>query len=105
MEVILREDIEKVGVRGQVVKVAAGYARVALLLAGFWVGAGRAAGRKEQTTIATNTPRLIDEPLDRRWLERSRRSPSADPLGEPVYRQAPLTPATWERLQRHPQFG
>jgi large subunit ribosomal protein L9 len=31
MEVILREDIEKVGVRGQVVKVASGYARNYLL--------------------------------------------------------------------------
>ena len=79
--------------------------RVALLLAGFWVGAGRAAGRKEQTTIAANTLELISEPLDHRWLERARRSPSAEPLWEPVYRQAPLAPATWERLQRHPQFG
>ena len=78
--------------------------RVALLLAGFWVGAGRAAGRKEQTTIAANTASLIDEPLDRRWLERARGSPSAEPLWEPTYRQAPLTPATWERLQGHPQF-
>jgi len=25
-------------------------------------------------------------------------------MREPVYRQAPLTPATWEELQRHPQF-
>ena len=79
--------------------------RVALLLAGFRVGVGHAAGRKEQTTIAANTPTLIEEPLDRRWLERARRSPSAEPLWEPHYRQAPLTPATWERLQRHPQFG
>jgi tRNA U34 5-methylaminomethyl-2-thiouridine-forming methyltransferase MnmC len=79
--------------------------RVALLLAGFWVGAGRAAGRKEQTTIAANTRELIAEPLDQRWLERARHSPSAEPLWEPVYRQAPLVPATWERLQRHPQFG
>ena len=31
MEVILREDIDKVGVRGQVVKVAAGFARNYLL--------------------------------------------------------------------------
>jgi len=31
MEVILREDVEKVGVRGQVVKVASGYARNFLL--------------------------------------------------------------------------
>jgi tRNA U34 5-methylaminomethyl-2-thiouridine-forming methyltransferase MnmC len=79
--------------------------RVALLLAGFRVGAGRAAGQKEQTTIAANTPRLIDEPLDRRWMERARRSPGAEPLWEPAYRQAPLTPATWERLRLHPQFG
>jgi tRNA U34 5-methylaminomethyl-2-thiouridine-forming methyltransferase MnmC len=78
--------------------------RVALLLAGFWVGAGRAAGRKEQTTIAANAPGLIDELLDRRWLERARRSPGAEPLWEPAYRQAPLTPETWARLQQHPQF-
>ena len=31
MEVILREDVEKLGPRGQVVKVAAGYARNFLL--------------------------------------------------------------------------
>ena len=79
--------------------------RVALLLAGFWVGAGRAAGRKEETTIAANAPELIAEPLDHRWLERAHHSPSAEPLWEPVYRQAPLAPKTWQRLQRHPQFG
>jgi len=79
--------------------------RVALLLAGFWVGAGRAAGRKEETTIAANTPALIEKPLDHRWLERARRSPAAEPLWEPVYRQAALTMQTWERLQRHPQFA
>ena len=78
--------------------------RVSLLLAGFWVGMGRAAGHKEQTTIAANARELLGEPLDLRWLERARHSPSAEPLWEPVYRQAPLTPATWERLQRHPQF-
>lgn len=78
--------------------------RVALLLAGFFVGAGHAAGRKEETTIAANLPVLIDEPLDQRWLERARYSPSAEPLWEPIYRQAPLEPATWERLRVHPQF-
>ena len=78
--------------------------RVALLLAGFWVGAGRATGRKEETTIAANASELIAEPLDRRWLERARRSPSAEPLWEAVYRQALLAPETWERLRRHPQF-
>jgi len=70
--------------------------RVALLLAGFYVGAGHATGEKEETTIAANTPELIDEPLDRAWLERARRSHSAEPLWEPVYRQARLAPVTWK---------
>jgi len=34
---------------------------------------------------------LLTEPLDRRWLERARRSHSAEPMTEPVYRIAPLT--------------
>ena len=78
--------------------------RVALLVAGFHVGVGRAAGRKEETTIAANAPELIAEPLSQRWLERACRSVSAEPLWEPTYRQAPLTAATEERLRRHPQF-
>lgn len=78
--------------------------RVALLVAGFFVGVGHATGEKEETTIAANTPALIDEPLDRRWLGRARRSTSAEPLFEPVYRQARLSEQTWERLLAHPQF-
>jgi tRNA U34 5-methylaminomethyl-2-thiouridine-forming methyltransferase MnmC len=79
--------------------------RVTLLLAGFYVGVGHATGEKEETTIAANTPDLIAEPLDRRWLQRAHRSSSAEPLREPVYRQARLSPATWEKLQQHPQFA
>lgn len=79
--------------------------RVTLLLAGFFVGAGRATGLKEETTIAANDLSLIAEPLDRRWLERARRSHSAEPLMEPVYRIAPLSAKCWEQLQAHPQFG
>jgi tRNA U34 5-methylaminomethyl-2-thiouridine-forming methyltransferase MnmC len=78
--------------------------RVTLLLAGFCVGVGHATGEKEETTIAANTADQISEPLDRRWLERVRRSSSAEPMWEPVYRQAPLSPASWEQLARHPQF-
>ena len=78
--------------------------RVSLLLAGFFVGAGHATGEKEETTIAANTLSLITEPLDRVWLGRVRRSTSAEPLWEPVYRQARLAPETWEKLQAHPQF-
>jgi tRNA U34 5-methylaminomethyl-2-thiouridine-forming methyltransferase MnmC len=79
--------------------------RVALLLAGFFVGAGHATGEKEETTIAANARELIEEPLDRSWLARARRSTSAEPLWEPVYRQARLAAETWERLQEHPQFA
>ncbi len=79
--------------------------RVSLLLAGFFVGAGHATGEKEETTIAANTLDLIDEPLDKEWLHRARVSGSAEPLWEPIYRQARLREETWERLLRHPQFG
>jgi len=78
--------------------------RVALLLAGFFVGVGHATGEKEETTLAANTPELLDEPLPRAWLQRARKSKSAEPLREPVYRQAPLSPASWEKLLQHPQF-
>jgi hypothetical protein len=78
--------------------------RVTLLLAGFFVGAGHATGEKEETTIAANSLELIEEPLPCKWLERVRRSTSAEPLREPVYRQSPLQAATWEQLTAHPQF-
>lgn len=79
--------------------------RVTLLLAGFSVGVGHATGEKEETTIAANAMELITHPLDRRWLERARRSHSAEPLHTAAYGCAPLTPESWERLQQHPQFA
>ena len=78
--------------------------RVTLLLAGFFVGVGHGTGEKEETTIAANMLDLISEPLDRRWLERVRRSTSAEPMWEPLYRQAPLSPETWEKLRHLQQF-
>jgi tRNA U34 5-methylaminomethyl-2-thiouridine-forming methyltransferase MnmC len=78
--------------------------RVTLLLAGFYVGIGHATGEKDETTLAANTLELIDEPLPAAWLQRARRSKSAEPLWEPAYRQAPLSTETWEKLRRHPQF-
>jgi hypothetical protein len=79
--------------------------RVTLLLAGFFVGVGHATGEKEETTIAANTLKLLTEPLDLRWLDRARRSHSAEPMVESVYRIAPLTAESWEKLQAHPQFS
>ena len=78
--------------------------RVTLLLAGFFVGVGHATGKKEETTIAANTRELLTEPLDHKWLDRARRSHSAEPMAEAVYRIAPLTPESWEKLRQHPQF-
>ena len=78
--------------------------RTALLLGGFFVGVGRPSGLKEETTVATNTLELIEEPLDLRWLDRASRSHSAEPLHDGKYRQARLSPETLERLRNHPQF-
>ncbi len=78
--------------------------RVTLLLAGFYVGAGHATGEKEETTIAANTLALIDQPLDRKWLARTERSTSAEPMVGATYRQAPITARTRELLAAHPQF-
>lgn len=78
--------------------------RVTLLLAGFYVGVGHATGEKEETTIAANTMDLLAEPLDHRWLTRAHRSTSAEPMHEPVYRQARLSVETREKLQRCAQF-
>ena len=78
--------------------------RVTLLLAGFFVGVGHATGEKEETTIAANDLSLIVEPLDARWLMRARRSHSAEPMNEAVYRTAPLSEESWKRLEAHPQF-
>ncbi|MHB1306429.1 MAG: MnmC family methyltransferase [Limisphaerales bacterium] len=78
--------------------------RVSLLLAGFFVGAGHATGEKEETTIAANALSLISDPLDRRWLQRARRSTCAEPLREPVYRRERLSDSSWELLLAHPQF-
>ena len=80
-------------------------ARVALLLGGFFVGVGHPTGLKEETTVAASRLDLLDEPLDRRWLERAKCSHSAEPLSGPVYRQSPLSPETREKLRRHPQFA
>jgi hypothetical protein len=79
--------------------------RVTLLLAGFFVGRGRPAGKKEETTLAANTLDLINEPLNSAWLERIQRSTSAEPLYTARYRQAPLQAQTLQCLQRHPQFS
>lgn len=79
--------------------------RVTLLLAGFYVGAGHATGEKEETTIACNTAGFVDEPLGYKWLERVKKSTSAEPLREPIYRQCPLSAESFIDLMKRPQFA
>ncbi len=78
--------------------------RVTLLLAGWFVGTGSATGEKEETTIAANSPDLLAQALGLDWLARARRSTSAEPMVEAVYRQMPLSPASAAALAAHPQF-
>jgi tRNA U34 5-methylaminomethyl-2-thiouridine-forming methyltransferase MnmC len=78
--------------------------RTALLLAGFFVGRGEALAGKEETTVAANRRELIRDLLDQAWLDRARRSHSAEPLHGDAYVQQALTPESWEHLRRHPQF-
>jgi len=79
--------------------------RVTLLLAGFFVGAGRAIAEKEETTIAANSLSLIEKPLPVEWLQRVRRSTCAEPLKAPIYTRDPLSEGSWEKLLTHPQFA
>jgi tRNA U34 5-methylaminomethyl-2-thiouridine-forming methyltransferase MnmC len=79
--------------------------RVTLLLAGFFVGAGRAIAEKEETTIAANDLSMIERPLGPDWLKRAKNSTCAEPLREAFYRRERLSEESWIALQNHPQFA
>jgi hypothetical protein len=78
--------------------------RVTLLLAGFFVGCGHATGEKDQTTVASNTLDLLDEPLDAAWLRRVERSTRSGPHRAHGGEQR-ISSADMERLRQHPQFA
>jgi queuine tRNA-ribosyltransferase len=71
--------------------------RSALLLAGFYVGAGDASGPKTATTAAAVSLADLARPLDRRWLDRLGRSSAALPPDAPA--------DALERIHAHPQFA
>lgn len=56
--------------------------RVALLLAGFFVGAGAPVGGRSETTVAATRLDALRAPLGERWLDRWRRSSARAPHGE-----------------------
>jgi queuine tRNA-ribosyltransferase len=72
--------------------------RSALLLAGFFVGLGDAAGDKQaNTTVAALELERLARPLDARWLERLGRSSAPFPGDAPADALA--------RVAAHPQFA
>lgn len=74
--------------------------RVALLVAGFFVGFGRSTGTKSDTTAASTKFVELESPLDARWIERFKRSHEPLPHGWPIERRDEL----FELVLRHPQF-
>ena len=80
--------------------------RVALLLAGFYVGIGSEVGEKAETSVASNCLEMIKRPLDRKWLEaRVRISHNSAPLKTALYSKSPITAEDYQRLEQHPQFA
>jgi tRNA U34 5-methylaminomethyl-2-thiouridine-forming methyltransferase MnmC len=79
--------------------------RATLLLAGFFAGHGCTIGEKEETTVASNDPRLIERPLDSRWLGRVARSTNAAPLRDGNFSPGKISAEDFARLRSHPQFS
>lgn len=78
--------------------------RVTLLLAGWFVGRGRATGEKVETTIAASERSLLEAPLTESWLDRVGRSTAPGPLTNS--KQPGMSgPEVVNQLHLHPQFA
>lgn len=79
--------------------------RMALLLAGFYVGRGRPVDGKEETTVAANRLELLEQPLDQSWLMRLERLRKAE--APERARDCPelFGDRAWKVLLQHPQFA
>lgn len=74
--------------------------RVAMLLAGFYVGEGVSTGAKESTTVAATGLSLLSKPLDERWISKFRRSHARMPIDFRGSEEALVS-----AILRHPQFN
>ncbi|MEW6055305.1 MAG: MnmC family methyltransferase [Bdellovibrionota bacterium] len=74
--------------------------RVALLLAGFFVGYGRSTGAKRETTVASTSLATLERPLDARWLARFKNSHEPIPYGWPGEKRGEV----FEKVLNHKQF-
>jgi queuine tRNA-ribosyltransferase len=77
---------------------AATSTRVALLLGGWFVGAGLSTGSRGETTVAATSLELLKQPLSERWLKRWQRSTSRAPYG------VTFDEAIERGVLSHPQF-
>jgi tRNA U34 5-methylaminomethyl-2-thiouridine-forming methyltransferase MnmC len=75
--------------------------RVALFRAGFFVGAGKSTGLKNETTVAATEPSLLIEPLGDRWLKRWKSSQTPYPFLTPPEEESEIR----EFILGHPQFA
>lgn len=74
--------------------------RVAMLMAGFYVGFGQATGLKHETTVASNSIHGLAAPIDTRWWQRWHRSHTQMPYDAEKYSRENLI----DRLKSHPQY-
>lgn len=79
--------------------------RVSLLLAGFYVGAGRAVGEKDETTLAATSLDMLERPLRRDWFKRVKVSRNGAAIRGLDSSDCPIGEADWAALQAHPQFS
>lgn len=79
--------------------------RVTLLLAGFFVGAGRSVGEKAETTVAAAEFGALEKPLGRDWLARVKISRNAAPLRGGARGDEPIGTEDFARLAAHAQFS
>lgn len=78
--------------------------RVTWLMAGFFVGVGAAIGEKEETTLASNCPSLIEKPLGQAFLKKAYSSHASAPLRGDVYRIEPIEEEDFAQLVQAPHF-
>jgi tRNA U34 5-methylaminomethyl-2-thiouridine-forming methyltransferase MnmC len=79
--------------------------RVTLLMAGFFVGAGRTLGEKAETTVASSRLEDLEQPLKADWFLRVKASNNAAPFRGSEFSLAPISGPDFAELESHSQFA
>lgn len=78
--------------------------RATLVMAGFFVGTGATIGEKEESTVASNSLELLDQPLDERWLKRVKASQNANLIRNSGHQYGPISEEDFQNLISQKQF-